>query len=132
LKIAADTNLLLRYVLADDPVQYKQALEMMERAEVVAVTTVALCELVWVLRSSYGVSLENIAATIAGLGETSKIVMDRAAVDAGLVMLRAGADFADGVIAYEGRWLGGDTFVSFDGKAVAAVTEQGMKAKLLK
>jgi predicted nucleic-acid-binding protein len=132
LKIAADTNLLLRYVLADDPVQYKQALEMMERAEVVAVTTVALCELVWVLRSSYGVSRENIAATIAGLGETSKIVMDRAAVDAGLVMLRAGADFADGVIAYEGRWLGGDTFVSFDGKAVAAVTEQGMKAKLLK
>lgn len=132
MKIAADTNLLLRYVLADDPVQYKQALEMMERAEVVAVTTVALCELVWVLRSSYGVSRENIAATIAGLGETSKIVMDRAAVDAGLVMLRAGADFADGVIAYEGRWLGGDTFVSFDGKAVAAVTEQGMKAKLLK
>ncbi len=29
----------------------------------------------------------------------------------------AGGDFADGVIAYEGRWLGGETFVSFDRKA---------------
>ncbi len=29
-------------------------------------------------------------------------------------MLDAGGDFADGVIAYEGQWLGADTFVSFD------------------
>jgi predicted nucleic-acid-binding protein len=45
--------------------------------------------------------------------------------------MNAGADFADGVIAYEGRWLGGETFVSFDKKAVAAIAEQGMKARLL-
>jgi hypothetical protein len=32
-------------------------------------------------------------------------------------MLDAGGDFADGVIAYEGKWLGAETFVSFDKKA---------------
>jgi predicted nucleic-acid-binding protein len=43
-----------------------------------------------------------------------------------------GGDFADGVIAYEGAWLGGETFVSFDRIAVAAVAKQGRKARLLR
>jgi predicted nucleic-acid-binding protein len=131
MKMVADTNVLLRYVLADDPVQYRLALEIMKRAEAVVVTNVALCELAWVLRSRYGVSRENIAATISGLRETSNIELDGAAVDAGLSMLELGADFADGVIAYEGRWLGGETFVSFDKRAVAVVAKQGMKTQLL-
>jgi predicted nucleic-acid-binding protein len=45
--------------------------------------------------------------------------------------MRAGADFADAVIAYEGQRLGGETFVSFDKKAVAAIAKQGMKTRLL-
>jgi predicted nucleic-acid-binding protein len=36
-------------------------------------------------------------------------------------VLKAGGDFADGAIAWEGRWLGGETFVSFDKKAVAKI-----------
>ena len=39
------------------------------------------------------------------------IVVNRPAVKAGLAILDAGGDFADGIIAYEGRWLGADTFV---------------------
>jgi len=42
--------------------------------------------------------------------------MNRPAVEAGLAMLEAGGDFADGIMAYEGRWLGGETFVSFNKK----------------
>jgi predicted nucleic-acid-binding protein len=131
MKIIADTNVLLRFVLDDDPVQYKLALEIIERAEAVVVTNVALCEMAWVLRSRYDVSRENIAATIARLRETQNTVLDSAAVEAGLSMLEAGSDFADGVIAYEGRRLGGETFVSFDQKAVAALDGQGLKTKLL-
>ena len=48
----------------------------------------------------------------------------------GLAFLKAGGDFADGLIAYEGSWLGGDTFVSFDKKAVALVARQGQQARL--
>jgi hypothetical protein len=36
------------------------------------------------------------------------------------------------VIVYEGVWLGGETFVSFDKKAVAAIAKQGQKARLLR
>ena len=131
MRIIADTNLLLRLIVSDDPAQYKLALEIMGQAEAVVVTNVVLCEFAWVLRTSYGASRENIAAAIARLRETVNIVLDNAAVDAGLSVLNAGADFADGVIAYEGRWLGGEMFVSFDKKAVSAIAQQGHEAKLL-
>jgi predicted nucleic-acid-binding protein len=131
MKIVADTNVLLRFVLADDPAQYKAAFKEIERATAVLVTNQTLCEMIWILRSSYAVSRANIAATIAQLRETEKVVVDAAAVGAGLAALEAGADFADGVIAYEGAWLGGETFVSFDKKAVSALTKQGQKARLL-
>ena len=45
--------------------------------------------------------------------------------------LSAGGDFADGAIAYEGAWLGGETFVSFDKKAVTLLSGQGEAAQLL-
>ena len=50
---------------------------------------------------------------------------------AGLAVLNDGGDFADGLIAYEGNWLGGETFVSFDKKAVSLVVKQGQQARLL-
>jgi predicted nucleic-acid-binding protein len=131
MKMIADTNVLLRFVLDDDPEQYKLALDAMEKAEDVVVTNHALCEMVWVLHSRYSVSRDNIKATIVRLRETRNIVLDSAAVEAGLAMLEAGADFADGVIAFEGRWLGGEMFVSFDKKAVAALAKQGQKVRLL-
>ena len=131
MKIVADTNVLLRFVLGDDAEQYKLALNTMEKSEAVAVTNHALCEMAWVLRSRYGVSRSAIAATIRGLLETRNVVLDSAAIHAGLATLEAGADFADGVIAHEGAWLGAEPFVSFDKKAVTALEKQGQKAKLL-
>ncbi len=131
MKIIADTNVLLRFVLSDDPKQYKLAFDAMEQAEAVVVTNHALCEMAWVLRRRYGVSRAAIAATIRGLRKTRNVLLDAAAVDAGLTLLETGADFADGVIAHEGRWLGGETFVSFDKKAVDALARQGQKVKLL-
>jgi predicted nucleic-acid-binding protein len=59
------------------------------------------------------------------------VVVNRPATEAGLAMLEAGGDFADGVIAYEGRWLGADTFTSFDKKAVRLIEAQGKSARLL-
>jgi predicted nucleic-acid-binding protein len=56
--------------------------------------------------------------------------MNRPAVEAGLAVLEAGGDFADGAIAHEGSWLGGETFVSFDKKAVALLAAQGQPARL--
>lgn len=45
--------------------------------------------------------------------------------------LDAGGDFADGIIAHEGQWPGGETFVSFDQKAVGLLN-QGLTARIPK
>jgi predicted nucleic-acid-binding protein len=86
--------------------------------------------MVWVLSRSYKLPKDEISRTILGLLDAKNVIVDGGAINAGLKAMEAGGDFADGVIAYEGHWLGGETFVSFDKKAVAAVTEQGMKASL--
>jgi predicted nucleic-acid-binding protein len=61
----------------------------------------------------------------------ANVVMNRPAVEAGLAMLQAGGDFADGVIAYEGSWLGAETFASFDKAAVKIMAAQGQSTRLL-
>jgi predicted nucleic-acid-binding protein len=62
--------------------------------------------------------------------DTKNAVMNRPAVEVGLTLLAAGGDFADGVMAHEGAWLGGETFVSFDRKAVSLLLKQGKAARL--
>ncbi len=47
-------------------------------------------------------------------------------------MLAGGGDFADGVIAHEGYWLGGEAFISFDKKAVSLILAEGRQAVLLR
>jgi predicted nucleic-acid-binding protein len=132
MKIIADTNLLVRLAVDDDPHQRRVAAAAVAEAEAVIVSRHAICEMIWGLGQSYGFSKPEIAAAVQRLCGIEKVVLDRAAVNAGLAAMEAGADFADGVIAYEGRWLGGEVFVSFDKKAVAAIAKQGMKAKLLR
>jgi predicted nucleic-acid-binding protein len=130
MKITADTNVLVRAVAEDDAEQSKLAQLALRKAEIVALTIPALCELVWVLRS-YKIRPSDIAETIRSLLNSANIVVNRSAAEAGLAMLDAGGDFADGVIAYEGNWLGADTFVSFDKKAVKLTAARGKSARLL-
>jgi len=59
------------------------------------------------------------------------IVMNRPAAEARLFVLAAGGDFADGIISYEGDWLGAEEFVSFDSKATSILQSQGARARLL-
>jgi predicted nucleic-acid-binding protein len=130
-KIAADTNVLVRAAVRDDPRQTEAAMRMMARAEMVAIAVSCLCEFAWVLRSVYRYRAPEIAEAIRVLLAAANVETNRQAAEAGLAMLDAGGDFADGVIAYEGRWLGAETFVSFDKKAIEALAAQGMPARLL-
>jgi predicted nucleic-acid-binding protein len=131
MKITADTNVLLRAVVGDDVRQSKAAVELLADAELVAITPQALCELVWVLDRSYGVSKSDISKVILGLLDTKNVIVDRAVAFSGLGALEAGGDFADGVIAFSGRMMGGEQFVSFDRKAVRILTEAGQAARLI-
>ena len=131
MKVAVDTNVLVRAVVADDPAQASVAAKVLTEAELIAVATPCLCEFVWVLRRVYNFQPSDAATAIRALLAATNVEVNRPAVEAGLSVLEAGGDFADGVIAYEGNWLGGETFVSFDKKAVALLKAQGQSARLL-
>ena len=108
MKITADTNVLVRALVQDDPDQARAASAHLEQAELVAVPLPVLCELVWVLRRVY-----------------------RSAVGVGLQLLAAGGDFADGVIAYGGRQLGSEQLVTFDQEAARLLAAVGELVILL-
>jgi predicted nucleic-acid-binding protein len=131
MKMIADTNVLMRAVLDDDVVQSRASRLALSSADQVVIGRHVFCEMVWLLRQRYKMSNAEIVKVVHGYLEADNVITDTFAVQAGLEAMNAGADFADGVIAFEGRWLGGETFVSFDKKAVAALAEQGMKARLL-
>lgn len=131
MKVSVDTNLLARAILQDDPAQCRRARKLLKEATLIAVSLPCLCELVWVLRQGAKLTKEDAAAAIRALCETENVVMNRTAVESGLAILEAGGDFADGIMAHEGAWSGGETFVSFDKQAVALLSRNGQAARLL-
>jgi len=130
-KITADTNVLIRAAVRDDRKQADAAAKLLKSAKSIAVPSSCLCEFVWILDRVYDFGRQEIAAAIVALTDSANVVVNRAAVEAGLAVLSAGGDFADGVIAHEGRWLGGEVFVSFDKRAVSRVERIGIQARLL-
>lgn len=131
LRITADTNVLVRFIVRDDESQARVAERTLRRATRVIVTTACLCELIWVLSRTFGFSRRDLVDTLQLILEVPNIELHRETVLYGTAVLNAGGDFADGVIAYEGRSLGGESFVSFDRKAVARIRAQGHSAELL-
>ena len=91
----------------------------------------ALCELVWVLRQAAGLPRSDVAHAIRALLESRTVSTDRPAAEAGLALLEAGGDFADGVMAHAGKWLGGQVFMTFDRKAARLLEKQGETVQLL-
>lgn len=129
--LIADTNVLVRSAVRDDVRQAKLADALLRDSALVAISIQSLCEFVWVLRHAYGLDAGSIALAVRTLVGVHAAVLDRPAVEAGLALLDAGGDFADGVSAHEGYKLGGETFVSFDRKAVKLLQAQGKSARLL-
>ena len=122
---------LVRTITGDNARQSSAAQTVLATANTVALAIPALCELVWVLSQGYRIPANEIAEAIRRLMNSTNVVVNRPAAEAGLALLDAGGDFADGVIAYEGSWLGAETFVSFDKKAAKLIKAQGEAVRLL-
>lgn len=129
MKIGVDTNVLVRALMDDDRKQSAAAEAVLHKAEQVMISVTTLCELVWVLQQGYGVAREEILRTILVLINSENVVVDAPTVKAGLAMLEAGGDFADGVMAFDGYLLGAEEFVSFDKKAVKLLNASGKSAR---
>ncbi|WP_163463384.1 type II toxin-antitoxin system VapC family toxin [Jiella pacifica] len=131
MKIVADTNVIIRSLVGDDPGQAKSASDLLRRATSIAIALPTFCEIAWTLSRRYKATSDELKAAIISLRSDPKVVCDRDAVDAGLAMIDRGGDFADGVIAFEGRNLGGEVFATFDRKAASLLAAQGYAVDLL-
>ncbi|WP_245446487.1 type II toxin-antitoxin system VapC family toxin [Neorhizobium sp. T25_27] len=130
MSLIVDTNILLRAMIFDHEVESSKAQALLASNEV-TISNQTLCEMVWVLRRLYKKSQSDLAVAIRTWMSVKTVAVDRGAVEAGLTFLEAGGDFADGVIEFEGRRLGGEIFATFDKRAASIVRAQGRKCLLL-
>lgn len=111
-----DTNVLLRYLLRDEPTQAARAAREIERDERFLIGSVVLCELVWVLETGYGFSRIEIAATLEKILATAQF--DIEGKDLALAALddfkSSAADFSDCLLGRRNRGAGAAETVTFD------------------
>ena len=131
MRVTPDTNILVRAIVNDDVDASPRARALLAEADEVVLTFVALAELDWVLRKQLKWPRASVAAAIRGLVALPRTRCHRWTIDEGLAALEAGADFVDGVIAYDGAWQHGDTYVTFDRKAAAVMRARGSDVLLL-
>lgn len=115
--IALDTNILVRYLVQDDPVQADRAVRLFENelssAESGFISLPVLCEMLWTLRSRYSRNPEQLRAIVAGLLKSREIVVDQAdLVQAALIHREIG--LTDAIIHELGRRSGCERTVTFD------------------
>ena len=117
MRLTVDTNILVAASISASYPSGEAARQLIDGATAVVVPTIVLCEFIWVMRSRFKRPREEIVASLRAMLAGPTIVVDTPAVDAGLGFLEAGGDFADGVVAHDGRRLGGEAFASFDIRA---------------
>jgi predicted nucleic-acid-binding protein len=114
---AVDTNILVRFLTADDPKQAKTARRVMETGDIFIGVTVIL-ETEWVLRAGYGFTPNVIAAGLRGIGGLPGITIEEPAVVAqALDWMIEGMDFADALHLTRSSHC--NAFVTFDKKLAA-------------
>lgn len=120
--IGLDTNVLVRYICQDDPIQSEQAnafLESLSTGFEGYVTVVSLVELVWVLSSCYGSTNAELSNVLESLMHTKYIIVqDAELVWKALRNFKEGkADFPDCLIKHISFNAGCSSVVTFDVKA---------------
>ena len=126
--LAIDTNLIVRYLVGDDPTQALRARRMIDGNDTFVSLTVLL-ETEWVLRSVYGFSARACAKALSGFAGLARVTVEDAAVAAkALGWVEKGVDFADGL--HLAKAEGCEAFVTFDRDfAAAANTLGGIKVR---
>ena len=118
--IGLDTDVLVRYLAQDDPVQSPKASEFMERGLAEAdqgfVSVVVMAETAWVLERAYGLAGGEIAAVIERVLQANTVVVEsEQEVFAAMTALKDGrGSFADALIAALAAKAGCARTVTFD------------------
>lgn len=126
---AIDTNIVVRFLTADDAAQAEVARRIIAAGDIFIATTVML-EAEWVLRSGYGFTSAAIGAALQGLAGLPGVTLeDPPALAAALDGLAQGLDFADAL--HLAGAAGCTAFLTFDLKFVKAAEGRGSMPVLL-
>ena len=120
--IGFDTNILVRYLVEDDPIQSPIARDLIERLsekEPGFVSVVAMAEAAWVLGSTYRFTDSQTAAALERILQTEVLVVERESevYEATEIMREGRGSFADALIAVVDRLVGCQHTLTFDRKA---------------
>lgn len=111
---AIDTNVIIRLLTADDPVQADAARQVIQAGDVFVGVTVLL-EAEWVLRAAYGFGANDIASALRSLAGLAQVTIDEAeAVATALDWMTKGMDFADALHLARSEHC--SVFLTFDRK----------------
>jgi len=122
--IGLDTNVLVRYLTQDDPIQSLKATEIIDRRLTEGnpgfVSIVAMVETVWVLDRAYNLAAHEIAAAVEGMLQADVLVVEyEQEVFTAMIALKEGqGSFADAIIAALGAKAGCSCTLTFDHKAL--------------
>lgn len=130
MSVIVDTNVLVRAIVRDHAEEAERATALLAANEVV-IPTQTFCELIWVLARVYKLSRSELMDVVSAWSDTEGVVVDTAAVSAGLAVMKRGGDFADGVVAFEGRRIGGSVFATFDRRAARILAGEGHECLLI-
>lgn len=121
--LAIDTNLVVRYLTGDDPLQSARARALIDGQPVFVAVTVVL-EVEWVLRGAYGYSPADVARALrAFAGLPTVTVASGAVVAVALDLAENGMDFADAL--HLGKSAHCEGFATFDRRFVKTARAAG-------
>lgn len=130
--IGVDTNVLVRFLTADDPGQHRAALAFFSKrtpADPAFVSAVTLAETAWLLRRHYGLTADEILESLSMIIDSDDFVVEgREAVESVRSGMGKPSQLTDFVIAQLGRKAGCSRTVTFDRSAAKAVAEMELLA----
>lgn len=93
-----DTNILVRYLTGEPPVQSEAAARVLDGEAPIAIAPLILAETAYVLRSVYGVSREDVAAALVDL--VQRVNVQVLGVETSLVVQAMGLCRASGRVSF--------------------------------
>ena len=120
--IGLDTNVILRYLLQDDPKQALQAniiIDQLSEQDPGFINLVTVLEVVWVLRSLLKQAPSQIATHLENLlvADTLEIQNEQQVFEAAFALKRGAGEFEDALIGALNTWSGCSHTLTFDRKA---------------
>ena len=121
--IGLDTNILIRYIMQDDPVESAKAVRIIERnfteQSPAFISLASVLETAWVLESVYGLSHQQVAQAMERMLQIDTLmIQNEHEVSAAARTLKTGqGSFDDALIGTLGLWAGCTSTLTFDKKA---------------